>query len=68
MRRLAAHGRRLLPHSRWQSSDGIGIPPMDMEAMAFAWLAWRHMNGCPGNHPGVTGALGERVLGSHTPA
>lgn len=68
MRRLARHGQRLLPDSQWQTSDALGVPPMDMEAMAFAWLAAQHLAGRPGNHPAVTGAAGLRILGSFTPA
>ncbi|MBZ9558252.1 MULTISPECIES: anhydro-N-acetylmuramic acid kinase [unclassified Modicisalibacter] len=34
-----------------------------LEAGAFAWLAWRRLEGLPGNLPAVTGAAGPRVLG-----
>ena len=33
------------------------------EAAAFAWLAWRTLNGLPGNLPAVTGASRAAVLG-----
>jgi len=39
------------------------LVPEWMEAMAFAWLGWRTINGLPGNIPSVTGAAGERILG-----
>lgn len=41
----------------------IGIDPDYVEALAFAWLAWAHLNGFPGNLPTVTGASREAVLG-----
>jgi anhydro-N-acetylmuramic acid kinase len=37
------------------------------EAMAFALLAYLHVNGEPGNVPRATGARGPRVLGKLTP-
>jgi anhydro-N-acetylmuramic acid kinase len=38
------------------------------EAVAFAFLAYLHSNGLPGNIPSATGARGPRVLGVSTPA
>jgi anhydro-N-acetylmuramic acid kinase len=38
------------------------------EAVAFALLAYLHMNGLPGNVPRATGAKGPRILGKLTPA
>jgi anhydro-N-acetylmuramic acid kinase len=38
------------------------------EAVAFAYLAWRHLRGLWGNVPAATGAHGPRVLGRWTPA
>jgi anhydro-N-acetylmuramic acid kinase len=38
------------------------------EAVAFALLAYLHVNGRPGNVPRATGARGPRVLGKFTPA
>lgn len=63
LRRLARH----LPGCRIRSSDEFGIHPDFMEAIAFAWLTHRHLNGQSGNLPSVTGAkcavvLGERSL------
>lgn len=46
----------------------LGLDPAAKEAVAFAVLAWAHVNGRPANVPEVTGAAGPRVLGSHTPA
>jgi anhydro-N-acetylmuramic acid kinase len=38
------------------------------EAVAFALLGYLTIHGQPGNLPGATGALGQRVLGQITPA
>ena len=46
------------------STERIGVDPDWMEAMAFAWLAWRRLTRQQGNLPAVTGAGGERVLGA----
>lgn len=46
----------------------LGVEPKMVEAMAFAWLAYRHLRGEAGNVPEVTGAAGERVLGALYPA
>ncbi len=50
-----------------RGGDALGIDPDAREAAAFAVLAWCHLRGLPGNVPAVTGAEGERVLGSWTP-
>lgn len=42
----------------------LGIPPQQVEAAAFAWLASRTLAGETGNCPTATGAKGERVLGA----
>lgn len=47
--------------------NDIGIDPDAKEALAFAVLAWAHVNGVPGNVPEATGAAGPRILGSYTP-
>lgn len=45
-------------------STGLhGVDPDWMEAMAFAWLARRRLQGLPGNVPSVTGAGHPVVLG-----
>jgi anhydro-N-acetylmuramic acid kinase len=38
------------------------------EAVAFAFLAYRHVHALPGNVPSATGAAGPRILGKLTPA
>jgi anhydro-N-acetylmuramic acid kinase len=45
----------------------LGIGPTEKEALAFAVLAWAHVNGISANVPEATGAAGPRVLGSFTP-
>jgi len=49
------------------TSEQRGIAPLQVEACAFAWLAWRCMQRQPGNAPSVTGANGLRVLGAIYP-
>ena len=62
--RLAA----LLPGTEVSTTDEAGISGDDMEALAFAWLAWRTIAGLPGNLPSVTGASEATVLGAIFPA
>jgi anhydro-N-acetylmuramic acid kinase len=50
------------------SSAAAGVPPDQVEALAFAWLAWAFGARRPGNLPAVTGARGARVLGALYPA
>lgn len=64
MTRLQHH----LPSCRIASTDFLGQPPDWVEAVAFAWLAWRTTKGCTGNLPVVTGARGPRILGAIYPA
>jgi len=49
-------------------SDEVGMPAMQVEAAAFAWLAAQTWQGLPGNVPAATGARGLRVLGAIYPA
>ena len=57
-----------LPWLRVSTSDQHGLPPLQVEAAAFAWLARQLLIRQPGNLPGVTGAAGPRVLGALYPA
>ncbi|WP_342118761.1 anhydro-N-acetylmuramic acid kinase [Pseudoduganella sp. OTU4001] len=50
-----------------QSTDALGVPPNRVEALAFAWLAFRFGERQAGNLPSVTGARGERILGALYP-
>ncbi len=59
---------RLLPAWRLIDTTARGIPPQQVEAAAFAWLAHRALAGLPGNLPQATGATGPRVLGAIWPA
>jgi anhydro-N-acetylmuramic acid kinase len=52
-----------LPQVRVLSSAERGMPPLQVEAAAFAWLARQAVLGLPGNLPKVTGAQGARILG-----
>ncbi|KXU90560.1 anhydro-N-acetylmuramic acid kinase [Paraburkholderia monticola] len=49
------------------TTDALGVPPSQVEPLAFAWLAMRCIARLPGNLPGVTGASEERVLGAIYP-
>lgn len=64
MQRIAA----LLPGVAVGSTAERGLPPLEVEAAAFAWLARQCLRGLPGNLPAVTGARGPRVLGAIYPA
>lgn len=64
MQRLQA----LLPSWSVVSSAEAGLPPLQVEAAAFAWLACRTVHRQPGSLQSVTGAQGARVLGAVYPA
>jgi anhydro-N-acetylmuramic acid kinase len=65
---LLARLRALLPTVEVASSAEHGLPPQEVEAAAFAWLARSTMRREAGNLPSVTGARGPRVLGAIYPA
>ncbi|KQV88596.1 anhydro-N-acetylmuramic acid kinase [Massilia sp. Root351] len=50
-----------------ESTAALGVEPNRVEALAFAWLAFRFNERLAGNVPAVTGARGERVLGALYP-
>ena len=60
--------RGLPAELRAQSTEALGVDPMQVEALAFAWLARQCFASAPGNVPAVTGARGLRVLGAVYPA
>lgn len=60
MRRLADK----LPTMQVQPTTALGLPPLQVEAAAFAWLARAFVQRQPGNRPEVTGATGPRMLGA----
>lgn len=64
LRRLAER----MPRVRVQTTAALGLDVDWVEAVAFAWLAWRTWHGLPGNLPAVTGAQGARILGAIHPA
>ena len=64
MERLQAGFRTL----KVVSSAVHGLPPLQVEAAAFAWLARQTVLRLPGNLPSVTGAKGLRILGAIYPA
>jgi anhydro-N-acetylmuramic acid kinase len=64
MRRLQA----LLPPARVASSAEEGLPPLQVEATAFAWLAMKCVRGEKLELQSTTGARGARVLGGIYPA
>jgi anhydro-N-acetylmuramic acid kinase len=57
-----------LPAIAVKSSAEHGLPPQQVEATAFAWLARAMMRRESGNLASVTGARGDRVLGALHPA
>jgi len=57
-----------LPTVKVETSEQHGLPPLQVEAAAFAWLARQAITRQPGNLPSVTGAAGPRILGAIYPA
>lgn len=64
MRRL----QRALPGCRVESSEKHDLPPLQVEATAFAWLAQQAIERKTGSLKSVTGARGARILGAIYPA
>jgi anhydro-N-acetylmuramic acid kinase len=63
MRRLQA-----LTKNPLATTEKLGVAPDWVEAMTFAWLAYRHTHAQTGNLPSVTGAEQAVILGTKTPA
>lgn len=61
--RLARHTKASV-----KTTAQLGIDPDWVEAIAFAWLSWRTLNGLTGNLPSVTGASESTILGCIWPA
>jgi anhydro-N-acetylmuramic acid kinase len=55
-------------HAAVGTTEALGIAPMHVESLAFAWLARQFTQRRPGNLPAVTGARGPRILGALYPA
>lgn len=64
LRRLSA----LMPDWAFHSTAEVGLDPDWVEAIAFAWMAHRTLEGRPANEPAVTGASRPRILGGIYPA
>jgi anhydro-N-acetylmuramic acid kinase len=64
MARLQAH----LPVLQVSTSQAQGLPPMQVEAAAFAWLARKTVLRETASLKNVTGARGARILGAIYPA
>ncbi len=58
----------LLGDIKVQDTSVAHLPPMQVEATAFAWLAKQHCESLPGNLVSATGAKGPRILGACYPA
>lgn len=56
-----------MPDVEMVTSEAVKIDPTHIEALAFAWLAYRFTNRLAGNLPEVTGAHGPRILGALYP-
>jgi anhydro-N-acetylmuramic acid kinase len=65
---LMARLRALCPGMKVIATDALGLPALQVEAAAFAWLARQALHGLPGNLSSVTGAAAPRVLGAVYPA
>lgn len=63
MRRLQSR----LPAVRVEPSDAHGLPALQVEAAAFAWLARKTLKRETGSLQSVTGARGARILGAIYP-
>jgi len=57
-----------LPGVQVESSTRAGLPPLQVEATAFAWLARRTVERRTASLASVTGARGARILGAIYPA
>ncbi len=57
-----------LPQCTVRASDAFGLPPLQVEATAFAWLARQAVLRQTASVPSVTGARGARILGGIYPA
>jgi anhydro-N-acetylmuramic acid kinase len=60
---LSRLGSLTKPAKLFTTSE-LGINPQSVEALAFAWLAYKRVNLEPANLPSVTAAKGLRILGA----
>ena len=66
--RLMARLQARLPTVSLRSSEDFGIPPQQVESIAFAWLARQCIERSAIDLTRTTGARGPRILGCLTPA
>ena len=67
-RHLMTRLESVLPHCTVTSTRDAGLPPLQVEATAFAWLARQTVLGKTSSVRSVTGARGARILGAIYPA
>jgi anhydro-N-acetylmuramic acid kinase len=60
MKRLS----QLIAPSTLATTHELGVDPQSVEALAFAWLAYKRLKLQPANLPSVTSAKGLRILGA----
>lgn len=65
---LAARIAAVAAPRRVQTTDALGVPTGQVEALAFAWLAMKCVKREPIELQAVTGARGPRILGAIYPA
>lgn len=56
---IALHTKKPVLHS-----DGLGIGSQQVEATAFAWLAYAYWHDIPAGQPDITGAVHSTILGA----
>jgi len=56
-----------LPNIPVETTSALGLPVLQVEAAAFAWLAWCFTQRRPANAVAATGASGPRILGALYP-
>ena len=59
--------QQALPQTHVTTTDTVGLPVLQVEAAAFAWLAWCFVTHRSGNAIQATGAKGPRILGALYP-
>lgn len=64
MNRIENLAKRNQPGINVKTSNALGLPAQDVEALAFAWLAMRALTGQTNNCPEATQARGQRILGA----
>jgi anhydro-N-acetylmuramic acid kinase len=63
-RALVSRLASLVKPAKLLLTSELGIDPQSVEALAFAWLAYKRVNLEPANLPSVTAAKGLRILGA----